>query len=132
MFCWHPRYELGHEQFHRGSHLDEREDEAGRLRWPWEDLANVRLWLEVQRGAVETLPLYLYEHGSLLLSTEDPQRSIDPWGWDTTAIGFIYTTHERVTEVLWLNPAWCVREPSRWVRAALRNEVREYALALAG
>lgn len=111
--------------------MDEREDEDG-LVWQWNNLDNVTAWLEVARGAIETVPLYLYEHGALLLTTEDPRLSIDPGGWDTTAVGFIYTTRERVAERLRLNPAGCRGTRGQWVREALRDEVREYSLALDG
>ena len=132
MFCWHPRYPLGHEQFHRGSHLDEREDEDGALIWPWNDLENVRRWLEVKRGAIEAVPLYLYDHGCLLVTIEDPRISIDPGGWDTTAIGFIYATRTRIIQVLSADPTRGSDRIRRRVRTALRDEVGDYAQALVG
>lgn len=92
MFCWHPRYRLGHEQFSRRTHLDEREGDDGGLAWPWNNLENVHCWLIKTRGATVVLPLFLYEHGELRVTTDDPRGSLDPGGWDTTAIGFIYTT----------------------------------------
>lgn len=135
MFCWHPDYTLGDEQFSHDSHLDEREDEDGEIVWPWNDLANVAQWLRNERGAVVVLPLYLYDHSGISISCGNFAETIDPGGWDTSAVGFIYTTRERVAELCGEYPYKAPDfegTPEEWLAEQLRAEVKEYDLYLTG
>jgi len=68
MACWHRRYNLGDEQ--------PRED-------PQEFLE------ELQRQRCEILPLYLYDHSGLSISTSGFSCP-----WDSGQIGYVYVTPE--------------------------------------
>lgn len=68
MVCWHRRYDLGHEH-----DFEDREDflkQAKKGRWEW-------------------LPLYLYDHSGITMST-------GPFscGWDSGQVGYIYIDPE--------------------------------------
>lgn len=66
MACWHSRYMLGDKQIERGEGVDE----------------------DVPEDVVR-LPLYLYDHGGLTMST-----SPFGCGWDSGQVGWIYATLE--------------------------------------
>ena len=66
MACWHSRYNLGDKQIERGEGVDE----------------------DVPEDVVR-LPLYLYDHGGLTMST-----SQFGCGWDSGQVGWIYATLE--------------------------------------
>lgn len=75
MFCSHRRYNLGDEQF---------------------DPERFNSWEEVRKylksiGAVIILPLYLYDHGGIIISTTPFSCS-----WDSGQVGFTYTTHKQI------------------------------------
>ena len=82
MVCAHRRYDLGDEE-------------------PWFDrlVDECRSWDEVEHrlkkdeGAVVILPLYLYDHGGLTISTG---RFSCPW--DSGQVGFIYLTREKIKQ----------------------------------
>lgn len=99
MFCWHNRYQLGDEQ-------------------PAEDPQD---WLEVFKednpGAV-ILPLYLYDHSGLSMST-----GAFSCPWDSGQVGWIIATVEKVKEEL---------TAAADVEAVLRSEVETYSQYLAG
>jgi len=73
MVCWHPRYELGDIQVPRDQ-AQESHDEM------------------VSEGD-EVLPLYLYEHGGITMST-----SGFSCGWDSGQVGFIYVSKAKIIE----------------------------------
>lgn len=101
MACKHSRYELGDD-----SASDVlREYETYREEWDPEDIdtedfaadsvfepLSITEWLIKYRGASVVLPLYLYDHSGLSMSTgtfaEDSQ------GWDTSLVGVIFDTEE--------------------------------------
>lgn len=164
MFCWHPDYELGDEQFSHDSHEDERQCrdckgsgwldkdgfpgsgyasdeeecpacEASGLAYQWDDLADIARWLREVRGASAVLPLYLIDHSGISMSVRNFAETCDPGGWDTSAVGFIYTTPERMTELCG-SPDYVPPDydgtPDEWRRDQLVSEVKEYNKYLTG
>jgi len=73
MVCDHPRLNLGDVQIKSQEEYDEH----------------------LKKAAV-ALPLYIYEHGNVSISTGP--NPFDAQGWDTSRIGTIYTTKERIRE----------------------------------
>lgn len=72
MVCWHNRYTLGDKHtFH---------DPEGFLEW----------WKENGKGGI-LLPLFLYDHSGLTMSTREFSCP-----WDSGQVGFIYATKETI------------------------------------
>lgn len=71
MVCWHSRYDLGDEQ----------------------PTATPSEYLESLPKGTVTLPLYLYDHGGITMSTS-------PFScpWDSGQVGFIYATPEDIAK----------------------------------
>jgi hypothetical protein len=80
MFCWHPRYTLGDQQFQRGD---------------FESMAAVRRHLEKDLKARVVLPLALLDHSGLWMQVGN-SFACDPGGWDTTHVGYIYATEDQI------------------------------------
>lgn len=124
MYCWHPNYELGDEQFTRSDH---------------DTIEEVFTFLVQERKAIETIPLFLPDHSGITIRTGTPidishgltpeavratNRFVsDGAGWDTSWVGFIYATEERRDEL---------GAPRKDVVQQLENEVEEYDLYLTG
>lgn len=113
MVCGHRRYRLGDEQAANTE-----------LYGSWDE------WLEGELGKdVIALPLYLYDHGGLAMSTEGWRYPFnDPW--DAGQVGWIYVTKEKVRR------EYGVKRVTRKVRdrvlAVLEAEVEEYSRWLEG
>jgi len=115
MYCWHPDYVLGDEQFTRDDH-DSMED--------------VYNFLKFERQAICILPLTIYDHSGVTMFVGGKHDyPFDSAGWDTTHTGYIYTTEERVQQLCGEDPEY--RE-LRWLEEQLRQEVKVYATWLEG
>src|SRR5574343_1600293 len=105
MVCWHRRYGLGEEQprldpdgwaksFASGL-LREQGRKGGNF-WEWdsedEDKVMAHVWAIIRKHAV-ILPLYLYDHSGLSISTG---AFGDPW--DSGHVGYIYMTRATVVK----------------------------------
>lgn len=104
MITSHRRYSLGDEQF-----------DADRF----DGWADVKKYLKEERGAIEILPLYLYDHGGgITIKTT-------PFGdrWDSGQVGFIYTTKEQLD---------MMGSPRSKAREILKSEVEVYDQYLSG
>lgn len=116
MVCAHRRYTLGDEQ------VDSiRSDFSG-----WRQIGR---YLSLTRNAAAILPLGLHDHSGISMYVGSGPALGDSGGWDSGQVGFIYTTHERVTELCGDDPKYHERE---WLEEQLRNEVKEYDLYLTG
>ena len=109
MLCAHGRYDLGDEQ------LDSNQFDG------WDE---VEAWLRKQ-GAVVILPLYLYDHGGLTISTS-------PFScrWDSGQVGFIYATAQDIRENYGIK-----RVTQKYIEKAtklLEGEVKDYDHYLIG
>lgn len=90
MFCWHPRYQLGDEQFTRDAPAEVLD--AGEA---WDTLEDVRIYLVKHKDAVVILPLVLLDHSGLTIRVGTSYGE-DPGGWDTSRVGFVYATREAI------------------------------------
>jgi hypothetical protein len=97
-------------------------------------------WLRKEHGARVIMPLYVYEHSGITISSGQPipdkvtreaMRSsgrfmMDGAGWDTSTVGFIFDTPEGVKQ--------CIGEDAtdEQIEAALDAEVNVYASYLEG
>lgn len=119
MLCWHPRYTLGDEQF------DSPEDVGGAR-----SMEEVAAYLRAEKDAVHIHALYLYDHSGISISCRNFADTIDPGGWDTTAIGFIYTTKAKIAELV--DGSRGTSAPADKVDEFLVGEVKEYDKYLRG
>jgi hypothetical protein len=81
LLCWHKRKNLG----------DDNSLSHGGFS-SWED---IETYLREERGAIVVLPVYMYDHSGISLSTS-------PFScpWDSGQIGFIYTTRAKADEYM--------------------------------
>ena len=105
MVCFHKRYNLG------DKHNYDKDDYNS-----WDDF---REYLVKEEDAYAILPLYLYDHGEITMSTA-------PFScrWDSGQVGFIYMTRKAMEEEFMqtLDRAYEI----------MRNEVTEYDRYLTG
>jgi hypothetical protein len=105
--CFHKRYSLGHK--HDYDHRDYSD------------------WDEMEKDIIKKenphtiLPLYLYDHSGLTISTRPFACS-----WDSGQIGFVYITKRKVKEI-GLNQTY-----KNKVREILLADVKEYDMYLRG
>jgi hypothetical protein len=97
MACFHKRYNLGDKH-----NFNEPQDLLD--------------WIEANKDTIYYLPLYLYDHGNITISTS-------PFScrWDSGQVGFIYITKEKAE-------AEGINEPYE----ALEAETKEYDYYLRG
>lgn len=97
MVCWHPDYYLGDYQVTNPEGRGAVEHSYHRDDFP--NLNVLARYLTLAEGALLVLPLYLYDHSGISISVGRNPYTMDPQGWDTTMVGFIYTTAEQVEQV---------------------------------
>lgn len=132
MFCWHPDYELGDEQFGQS---------GARNELTFHTMEDAVRYLQSDRLARVILPLFLHDHSGITIRAGEPilgdptketnQERLkargrfmgDDVGWDTTHVGFIYTNDE-LMEKIGVDPADAIK--------ALRQEVETYDQFLTG
>lgn len=73
MVCFHRDYDLGDDPKVHGIDLDTARELMNKPPADW-----------------YMLPLYLYDHGGITMSTGNFANWCDPGGWDTSLVGFIY------------------------------------------
>jgi len=107
MICVHKRYDLGDS--------DEKFDMDTIS--CWDDL---EAYLKFQKKAKYILPLYLYDHSGITIST-------NPFGcrWDSCQVGFIYCTEEDIK-------AMGMEDKENDIVEALIGEVKEYDAYITG
>ena len=114
MLCWHKQYHLGDEghPYQETTKNCDSWDEVGEVIHEHEDICVL-------------LPLYLYDHSGITISTRPFSCQ-----WDSGQIGFIYVTKERVRS------SYGVKRISGALRtiveACLKAEVEEYDKYLRG
>lgn len=117
MACSHRRYTLG--------------DEDAQIQ-----IDDFNTWDEVEAhlinecGAVIILPLYLYDHSGITMSTTTFIGRAQHATWDSGRVGFIYTTREKIYEM----QGWkrLTKERRAKVESYLVSEVFTYAQYLTG
>lgn len=124
MYCWHPDYKLGDEQFTQRDH---------------ESMEAVIEHLRTEEQATHIYPLFLLDHSGIsirasfdtnLADESDPKAIAardrfvgDAAGWDTTHVGFTWT-NEKLTEEIGTSPERIVE--------CMRQEVEAYDNDLTG
>jgi len=81
MICWHKRYNLG------DSNTDYSLDDYDSA----EELFNA-----IKKDSLVVLPLYLYDHSGISMSTTTYVGRAQHASWDSGLVGYIYTTKEQV------------------------------------
>jgi len=135
LVCWHRRYNLGDEQ--PGGDPDDflRTLAAGHVPFDTENLAMETVWKILDRHYL-FLPLYLYDHGGITIST-------GPFScpWDSGQVGWAYISHADIRKEYGVK---CVRHCYRdhngknrgkaidVAKALLKSEVEEYDDFLTG
>lgn len=164
MVCWHTDYVLGDEQLRGGGRSAVKTVfETARGRTAFRSMLYVERYLRLARGAIVTIPLYLYDHSGISIRAgspsiywmDNPTVRTDEYGqglgWDTSMVGFIYTTRERIVELcgepqLPTDPVYCPRtwpengsagpnwtgEALDWIAKQLADEVALYDRYLRG
>jgi hypothetical protein len=142
MVCWHRRYTLGDvqpkyrpDEFWRELAIENDPTAAERIEY-WEyserrDAENQvdRIISAGIRGAV-VLPLYLYDHSGLAISTRPWMGRAQHARWDSGQVGYIYVTRARILE------CFCRQRLTRALgeraKEGLQAEVEEYNDYLSG
>jgi len=113
MVCWHRRYKLGDKHDHR--------DPQAFQEWLAEQ--------SIRNLAVVVLPLYLYDHSGITMSTK-------PFScpWDSGQVGFIYADEAKIrNEFSLVNPSAEIHQDVLdRVKAILEQEVKTYDQFLKG
>jgi len=107
MLCGHKRYELGDEQLDSNCFAS------------WNE---VHEYIEKELGGIAILPLYLYDHGGITMSTGRFSCR-----WDSGQVGFIYTTSARVSQMFGITDV-----PFEKIEESLNSEVVIYDQFLTG
>ena len=82
MYCYHRRYTLGDTT----------------------DIPKLNTTQELQKYLIEEkkaavmLPLFLLDHSGITMRAGDNFSNVDPQGWDTSFVGYIYATKEKLKE----------------------------------
>jgi hypothetical protein len=107
MICFHSRYNLGDE-----TELTSKDFDG------WSDL---RKHLIKKKEAAVILPLYLYDHSGLAMSTH-------PFScpWDSGQVGFVYVSREKLFEEYPKPIKYITNSVKIWAEGVLRTEVEIY------
>jgi len=121
MVCAHQRHRLGDRMIGDGGDTPYLDTPQG-----------FRSWLNAQAavGKVIFLPLYLYDHGMLSISTESWMGRAVHAEWDSGLLGFIYTTRERIAQMTGWKRLTGTRR--REIVRQLKDEVENYDKYLVG
>ncbi len=107
MVCWHRRYDLGDEMpkdspdewmrsFLDGIKAGYREGERKRHNKPClDDLDRTQLLL-LFLGHGIIMPLFLYDHSGITISTRSFNGRAQHAGWDSGQVGWVYMTNEEI------------------------------------
>lgn len=133
MWCRHPDYTLGDEGTEEFVEVSHFVDEI--LEWLSGNAVTEAVAKHVRRkyGATVVLPLYLLDHSGLWMtagpalparsSRRDNPFGVDPGGWDTSYVGFIFDTDKNRAET------GCSLD---YMEQGLREEVETYSSYLEG
>jgi hypothetical protein len=113
MVCFHGRYNLGDNHDYNKNNYDS-----------WNELEKA---IEKNEKPLAILPLYLYDHSGITISTA-------PFGcrWDSGQVGFIFTTREKVSELMGANVTRNSKKLREKLEKQLIGEVETYDQYLTG
>jgi hypothetical protein len=115
MVCFHRRYSLG--DGYRNGKPDNRGFDSPGLFQDW--------WKNNGKGGL-LIPLYLYDHSGLTISTK-PFSCM----WDSGQVGWIYATHATMVKE-WGKAGRLTNKSRKQARSCLESEVIEYDQYLTG
>lgn len=157
---WHPDYYIGDYQLCGSRGAVRNAFETARGKTEFQSMRHLHRYLRFI-GGIGILPLYLYDHSGISISAGAPNPFDNPrirgdhhgnaLGWDTSMVGYIYTTRERIAELcgepqIPTDPFYCPRtwpEDGRsgpnwqgtaeaWIEQQMREEVGTYNQYLTG
>jgi hypothetical protein len=114
MICFHRRYDLG--------------DKHDLKRDNFNSLEELEEYLVKERKAVIIFQLNLYDHSGISISISNSYPYNDRW--DSSRIGFIYTTKEDIMK--WFDTKRVSKEMLKKAEEILKNEVKTYDQYLNG
>jgi len=116
MVCWHQQYALGDRQIKDGE---------------YDSPAAIVADIVAREGEMAVmLPLYLYDHSGITMSTSDALfRAFDSAGWDWGKVGFIYVSKATVRKEY---GGRATKEAIAEATEVLEAEVKEYDQCLTG
>lgn len=122
MVCWHPDYYLGDFQITNPDGYGAVKNRFHRD--DFDSMEQLARYVGIAEKAVCILPLTIYDHSGVTMYVGGKHDyPFDSYGWDTTVVGIIYTTPERME---------LIGTPEDRVEEALRSEVKVYASWLEG
>ena len=113
MVCFHKRYTLGDKHDLNADDFDD-----------WGEMAE---HLKTEYQAAVILPLYLYDHGGISMSTGSFSCP-----WDSGQVGFIYMDRETILREAPGNPKILTKKAKQWATKYLEAEVEYYDHYLTG
>jgi hypothetical protein len=116
MICFHKNYNLG-DNHELKSHSFNN----------WNELKE---FLVKEKKAFLIYPIYLMDHSGLSIRMGKGFRDVDPQGWDSGQIGFIYCTKEDILR--FLNIKKIKKDAKREAQDILSNEIKIYDMYLGG
>ncbi len=125
MVCYHPDYNLGDVELDRNSAAHPLCANCDMYKCDCECERFVPEWL---RGARNIHHVYMYEHSGVALSTRKEELWLDPQGWDTSFVGYIFTTDEKIREIYGDDDVPADEEIDRH----LKSEIKTYSQYLNG
>jgi len=114
MLCFHRRYNLG--------------DNLGISFSQFSSWEEVRQYIRKELEGILLMPLYLLDHSSLWIKTSPFME--DPQGWDTSFVGYIFTTKEKIRKNFGIKRI--TKKIIERVKEILENEVKVYSYYLSG
>lgn len=141
MVCWHPRYLLGDKQIGKQHEVDEilldiLDEKSGFSEIHRENISyyadsSVLLRAVLKHTRTALLPLYLYDHSGISMSTGSRLfRMMDGAGWDWNMTGIIYATEKSIKKEFGVTEI--TEEVREKAKDQLREEVHTYDLYLRG
>ena len=117
MVCWHRRMKLGDEQIKPGE-FGATIEEAGE-------------YLTRERKALVVLPVYIYEHGGITITSRAEVYATYPdKQWDAGQVGFIYVDGDAIRECFGVDEV--TEEVKQRAAESLAGEVDTYDMYLTG
>lgn len=134
MMCWHRRYDLGDNDNYWKSPAEMMEDLISEHYTQSRAKSFSQQWKSLERKGYVCLPLYLYDHSGITMSTTEFSCP-----WDSGQVGWIYTTKEEFLRIAYgyTDKTGKIVRPNvkNWRQEALKRleeEVRCYDMYLQG
>jgi hypothetical protein len=97
MICWHKRYDLGDKHYYADSNemfCDILNIEPESI----EHISQSKRQEKIKESGIIILPLYLYDHSGITMSTGSFIGKAPHAEWDSMIVGYIYITKQKIEE----------------------------------